>query len=221
MSKNGKLKKQKLWGRSAAPAAGSPKRAAHMSHIKQFFERRYGIKNRVTKGKFNKAGRFIHKPNWSSWLEYEPNPEAAVHEFAHLWLANVGQPLAKVQADMDAQFGFVISQYGFMKQKRSLFEILPMAVEQVLRRRLGLPASRKSVKVGNKVRTCVETGEPCGPVVDGVQYIRSARNLDAGAKRRIQEIDLGILVFDGLKWVKGRSIDARINARALAKGAKL
>ena len=221
MSKNVRIQKRKIWGRSAAPANGTDMRAKHMNFIQNYFEGVHGISNAVTNGKYNQAGKYIMKPSWDDGVEYEPNPEAAVHEFAHLWLAPVGRKLANIQADMDAEFGEVISKFGFMKQKRSLYEILPMAVEQVLRRRLGLPASRKAVHVGNSVRTCVETGRECGPVVNGYQFIRSARNLDAKARERIEAIDLGLLVFNGTAWEHGRSIDARINARALAKGAKL
>ena len=212
MGKNAKIQRAKIFGKTAQPAAGSDLRTKHMSHIKRAFAK-WGIKSRVTKGKLNKAGKHIMKPDWTKGvLEYEPNPEAALHEFGHLCLVAPNVPLAQVQRDMDAQFGFVISQYGFMKQKRSLFEILPMAMEQKLRRRLGLPPSHKSTK---QARTCVETGELCGPVVRGQQLIRSARNLDAGALRQLEMIDLGILKWTAQGWQRASNVDAKINARAL------
>jgi hypothetical protein len=218
MGKNAKIQRAKIFGKRADPQG--PKKELHMSHFKSVTFRLFRIKSRVTSGKINKAGKHILKPDWTKGvLEHEPNPEAAVHELAHLFLAPEGQGLAKIQRDMDAQFGFVISQYGYMKQKRSLFEIMPMAMEQKIRRRFGLPPSLKYTK---SVRTCLETGELAGPVVNGRQLIRSARNLDVGALRRLAEIDLGILKFCAKSgWVESNDVNARINRRALKMGCKV
>lgn len=219
MSKNAKLQRARIFGTSAKPAIG-PLREKHMRHIRNFFKATWGLKSRVTKGKFNKAGKFILKPDWTKGvLEYEPNPDAAVHEFAHLVLAPALTPLAQVQRDMDAQFGYLISEYGYMQQKRSYFEILPMGMEQKLRRRLGLPATVVKVKAGRKPRVALETGLPCAVKVGRFELIRSARNLDAGCLERLSMIDSGELVWTSKGWVEGTSIDAKINRRARLKGA--
>ena len=74
---NQKIKK--VFGAAASPAAQTKQRLKHMGWIKRQFKLKYGIKNRITKGKTNQNGKFIKKPDWTTgWLEYEPNPEAAI-----------------------------------------------------------------------------------------------------------------------------------------------
>lgn len=216
MSKNVKLQKQKLFGKTAQPNANTEMRQKHMSHIKSQLMSMFGIKNRVTKGKLNASGKHIDKPDWTTgWLEYEPNPEAAIHEVGHLFLTKLGMSLAKSQNEMDAQFGFVNSHYGYMKQKRSYFEVMPMAMEQKIRRRLGLPASQKSVKAQGRARTSIEDGTVIAVRFCDKDLIRSSRNLDAKCLERLEMIDNGELVYDTKTgWVKSNSIDAKINRRA-------
>lgn len=219
MSKNAKLQRKAIFGSNAKPSMG-PLREKHMKHIRDFFKAAWGLKSRVTKGKFNKAGKHILKPDWTKGvLEYEPNPDAAVHEFAHLVLAPALTPLTQVQRDMDAQFGYLISEYGYMQQKRSYFEVLPMGMEQKLRRRLGLPATVVKVKAGRKPRLSLETGDPIAERVGKFELIRSARNLDNGCLDRLAQIDNGELKWTAKGWVESQSVDARINRRARLKRA--
>lgn len=219
MSKNAKIQKAKVFGKTAQPASKTSLRKKHMEHIKIQLEKRFNLKNRVTKGKMNASGKHIKKPDWTTgWLEYEPNPEAAIHEVGHLFLMPEGMSLAECQKEMDAQFGFVQSNFGYMKQKRSFFEVLPMAMEQKIRRRLGLPASQKFVKSTEK-RTSIENGREIAIQIGDKQLIRCSKNLDKKCLERLQMIDNGELVFDINKgWIKSNSIDAKINRRARLKG---
>ena len=214
--------KQRL-GNTATPTVNSDMRALHMNVIKKYTSK--FIKNRVTKGKVNKSGKHILKPDWTTgWLEYEPNPEAAVHELAHLMLAPLGQPLINIQLDMNKQFGYSIKEFGYMKQKRSLFEVMPMGMEQKLRRRLGLPASLKSIKVDQDapIRTLINDNKT--PIAKRIKtknnkyvdLIRLSGNLDSLSKTKLDYIDLGILKFTAERgWHESNSINAKINKRAL------
>ena len=178
MSKNAKIQKAKVFGKTAQPNANTSMRDKHMTHIKTQLLNMFGVRNRITKGKVNASGKHIMKPDWTTgWLEYEPNPEAAIHEVGHLFLFAEGLPLAESQDEMDAQFGYVQSRLGYMKQKRSYFEVLPMAMEQKIRRRLGLPASTKSVKAQGRARMSIEDGNVIAVRFGDKDFIRSSRNL--------------------------------------------
>lgn len=215
--------KKKL-GKTSIPSVNSPLRAKHMNVINKFGSK--FVKNRVTQGKINKSGKHIMKPDWTTgFLEYEPNPDAAVHELAHLFLADIGMSLADIQRDMDQQFGYSITEFGYMQQKRTLFEVMPMGMEQKIRRRLGLPASMKHIKVESldaPIRVLAEDSKTpiakriktkTGQVID---LIRLSSNLDRTANKRLELIDLGILKFDSKRgWHESNSIDAKINKRTL------
>ena len=225
--KNKTIQRNKVFGKTAMPSSKSAMRDKHMKHIQEFVKRFFGIDNRVTKGKYNSAGKFIKKPDWTTgFLEYEPNPDAAVHEIAHLALATEGLGLGDIQKDMDAQFGFCQSSFGYMQQKRSIFEVFPMGMEQLLRRRMGLPASTKFVKVDESTPVRVAAEDNKTPIAKRINkngklidLIRLSSNLDAGARERMEMIDNGEIVFDLHKgWVESNTIDAKINRRArLAK----
>jgi hypothetical protein len=226
VNKNAKIQKTKIFGKNSSPAAGSKLRAKHMDHIETMIYRLFGLKNRVTPGKLNAAGKHIKKPDWSSgWLEYEPNPDAAVHELGHLVLAARGLGLGAIQRDMDSQFGYSQSVNGYMKQKQSIFETMPMGAEQKLRRVLGLPANRScvAVKPGDAPRRELESGRECANRVrlkngKTVDLIRCSKNLDAAALERIDMILSGELIFSPLRgWIQSNSIDAKINRRARLK----
>lgn len=211
--------KQEIFGTNSMPPANSEMRKKHMRQINRFIKKQFGLKNRVTKGKYNSAGKFIEKPDWSTgYLEYEPNPDAAVHELAHLILAPMGMSLADIQKDMDAQFGYVQSTHGYMKQKRTLFEVLPMGMEQKLRRLMALPASTKFVKVDENapVRTGIETGMPIAVRYDNKDFIRCAKNLDAKCLERLEMVLNKEILFDVKKgwYYNNKCIHARINRRA-------
>lgn len=231
MSKNKKIQRDKVFGRTSMPNAGSNMRDKHMRHIQFYIESFLGIPNGVTDGKINAKGELILKPNWDNeTLDYEPNPDAAVHEIAHLFLAPLGVSLKQYDNEMREQFGHIIKTYGYLKQKRSLFEVLPMAMEQKIRRLLGIPASDKHIKLRSrfdKPRTCLETGEVITDRVSRngkwIDLIRCSRLLDAGCLERLEMILNGEIYFDVAKgWLYNSSIDAKINRRArLANKTKL
>lgn len=212
------MSKEKVFGNNSMPAAKSNMRKKHMKHIAKFIETRFGLKNRVTKGKLNSAGKHIDKPDWTTgWLEYENNPDAAVHELAHIFLAPMGMSLAEIQKEMDSQFGFCQSVHGYMQQKRSLFEVLPMAMEQKIRRLMGLPASTKFVKVNpdSPERIGVETGLPIAVRVGNKDFIRCSKNLDAKCLERLEMILNKEIIFDKNKgWYYSSDVNAKINRRA-------
>jgi len=219
-SKNKRIRMKQVWGSKSSPSSRSNMRQKHINHIINYLGDRFGLSARVTPGKLNKSGKFIKKPDWGTGhLEFEPNPDAAVHELGHLFLSNA--PLKMYQNEMDSQFGYVISEYGYMKQKSSLFEILPMAMENKIRRRLGLPAYSTGLPLKDKPRTCVETGERYGVIVGDRELIRLSRNLDKGCLDRLQMIDNGELVYNpSVGWTESDSIDARINRRARLKATR-
>lgn len=217
--------KQQIFGTNSMPPVNSEMRKKHMKQINIFIKKQFGLKNRVTKGKHNSAGKFIMKPDWSTgYLEYEPNPDAAVHELAHLILAPMGLGLSEIQKEMDSQFGFVQSNHGYMKQKRTLFEVLPMAMEQKLRRLMGLPASTKFIKVKetDQIRTGVDTGMPIAVRVGNKDLIRSSRNLDNKCLERLEMVLNKEILFDSNKgwYYNNKCVHARINKRARLSKAK-
>jgi hypothetical protein len=219
-----------IFGTNPQPPLSSSMRAKHMEHIQCFILERLHLDNEVTPGKINASGKLIKKPNWEyGKLTYEPNPDAMVHEIAHLILAPNNMGLAEYDNEMRRQFGEVNSKYGYMKQKRSLYETIPMGLEQKLRRRMGLPPSQKHVKVDKNtpIRTAVETGEPIAVRLlnaagQGRDLIRLSQNLNAAALTRLEQFDNGEIEFCAINgWTERQDINAKINRRARLKGIKI
>lgn len=210
--------KQQIFGTNSMPPANSKMRQKHMSHIKSWILNSLNLKNRVTKGKLNASGKHIMKPDWTTgYLEYEPNPDAAIHEIAHVFLAPMGVSLGDIQKEMDAQYGYSQKTHGYQQQKRTVFEVLPMAMEQKIRRLMGLPASTKFVKVqkGQGPRLGIDTNQPIAVRVGDKDLIRCSKNLDAGCLERLEMILNGEIKFDKTKgWQYSNNIDAKINRRA-------
>lgn len=118
------------------PAAGSPMRAKHMAQIVNYFKTRYNQDLNPSGGKINpKTGERrdeapevgVDKPDWRSgqW-EAQSNPDAQVHEGAHLEIMPEGTDLPGGQTLMDKQYADVQRDYGYMKQKQSQHEVQPM-----------------------------------------------------------------------------------------------
>lgn len=213
--------KTNIFGTNSMPSANSEMRKKHMLHIKNWIENSLGLKNRVTKGKINASGKHIMKPDWTTgFLEYEPNPDAAIHEIAHVFLAPMGVSLADIQKEMDSQFGFSQSYYGYMKQKRTVFEVLPMAMEQKIRRIIGLPASTKFVKVKphDPPRLGIDTKQPIAVRVGDKDFIRCSKNLDKKCIERLDMILNGEIKFCKDKgWHYSNDINAKINRKMRIK----
>jgi len=231
MSKNAKIQKAKIFGKNSCPGPKSKHRDQHMRLIQNWVFKRLNVESGVTPGKINAKGQLIDKPNWDNeTITWENNPDAAVHELGHVFLMPIETSLKQHDAEMRAQFGQVIRQFGFMQQKRSIFEIMPMGMEQKIRRRMGLPANRSHIVVesGAPPRLELETGRPCANRVKTktgktIDLIRCSKNLDFGALERLKQIDNGELVFKpGVGWTESQSIDAKINRRArLANRSKV
>lgn len=249
-AKNVKEQKEKVWGRTSQPSAKSPQREKHMEHIRDYAQRRYGLEMKPSGGKVDvKTGQRraenpevgVDKPDWrSGQLEAQANPDAMVHELGHLEIMPPGVGLEQGQTYMDKQYADVQRQHGYMKQKQSQGEIQPMGVEQLLRRRMGLPANRSAVPVKSAdapPRMAVDTGTlagtrvPMGQTKQGqtkyADLIRQSRFVSPENRERVDKIDRGELVYDKQKgWVKPdisskeglkQNINALINVRAREK----
>lgn len=228
-SKNVREQRAKVFGTQSQPPKGSPMREKHMEHIRDYVKRKYGLELKSSGGKWDEEtqGRRsdspevgVDKPDWRSGnLEAQDNPEAQVHELAHLEELPEGTDLPEGQRRMDQQYTDVQQNYGYMKQKRSQGEIQPMAMENPIRRRMGLPATDISVPVkpGEGPRTAVDTGGPAAiRVQEGNKQkdlIRQSRLRDPENVDKQRQIDEGILTWTDKGWAPGTTPDAKINAR--------
>lgn len=153
-SKNVREQKKKVFGTNAAPPKDSDMQKKHISHIKDFAKKFLDLIIYPSGGKIDpKTGKRrdedpekgVDKPDWrSGHLEAQWNPDAIIHELAHLMLLPPGVGLEEGQKLMDKQYADVQRNYGYQKQKRSMGEVQPMAAEQLIRRHLGLPANKNS-----------------------------------------------------------------------------
>lgn len=242
-SKNIREQRRKVWGSKSQPGAKSKMRPKHMEHIKQFANNFLGLDLNPSGGKIDPktgerrdkdAKKGIDKPDWrSGQFESQWNPEAAVHEIAHIMLLPEGVGLEEGQQLMDKQYSDVQQQYGYMKQKRSQHEVQPMAAEQLIRRAMGLPASQVSVpaKKDDPPRTAVEdpsqeiaTRVKSGKTRSGedkyVDLIRQSKNLHPEHRERLHKIFTGQLKFNpDTGWIPNEGADAKINARAMNERA--
>jgi hypothetical protein len=226
-AKNAKEQKEKIFGTKAQPGANSDMRAKHLAAIKEFFQKRYNVPVRETPGKLNAQGKLIDKPDWRTGnLEYQDNPEAAVHEGGHFEQMPPGTTMQEHQAQMDRNFGITNRDYGYLSGKQTQFEIQPMAAENLLRRRMGLPATTVSVKgqdaKGKELppRMARDTHTPAAVRVKdhkGIvkDLIRQSRLLSPENREQTDMIDRGELIHEPqVGFVPGSSPDSRINQRA-------
>lgn len=228
-SKNVREQRAKVFGTQSQPPKGSAMRQKHMEHIRDYVKRKYGLELQSSGGKWDEKtqGRRsdnpevgVDKPDWrSGQLESQDNPEAQVHELAHLEELPEGTDLPEGQRLMDRRYADVQKEHGYMKQKRSQGEIQPMAMENPIRRRMGLPATDIStpVKPGQEPRTAVDTGEPAAVRVPQgnkeVDLIRQSRLRSPENVERQRQIDEGILTWTDKGWAPGTTVDSKINAR--------
>lgn len=220
-SKNVREQRKEVFGTQSTPPKGSPMREKHIDHIKQFAQKFLGMDLQPSGGKINEATGMrrnakpkigIDKPDWRSGvLESQWNPDAIVHEIAHLMLLPPGVGLEAGQKLMDKRYGEVQTQYGYMQQKRSEHEVQPMAAENIIRRHLGLPATKVGIAVGKDPfavpeRTQVE--DPSRLIANRVplrtsrgdikwmDLIRQSKFLSPDNKQRLEAIFSGKLKFD-------------------------
>lgn len=194
--------RKKIYGSSSSPS-NPEMREKHIEQIKDFAKKLLAITILPSGGKIDsKTGKRrdkdaeagVDKPDWRSGkLESQWNPDAMVHELAHLLLLPPSMGLKQAQAYMDKQYSEVQKQHGYMKQKRSQGEIQPMAAEQVIRRHLGLPANQNSVPVkeGDAPRMSVDTNELAGTRIQKgnktVDLIRQSRFLSPENRQMLEE----------------------------------
>lgn len=218
MSRNVREQRAKVFGTKANPSLGSSMRDKHIEHISRFARRFLNLDLQPSGGKIDpatgdrksenpKVG--VDKPDWRSGkLEAQWNPEAIIHEIAHLMLLPMGVGLKEGQQLMDKEYGRVQSQHGYMQQKRSQGEVQPMAAEQIIRRHLGLPASKigipvelpddpprvsvedPNVVIGNRVPQKTRSGE-----TKWVDLIRQSKFLNPENRQRLDDIFSGKITF--------------------------
>lgn len=229
-SKNVREQKKKVFGTQAQPAKGSALREKTMSHLQDFVKRRYGLDLQPSGGKISEeTGERrdespevgVDKPDWRSGkFEAQWSPDAAVHEAAHLELMPEGVDLPGGQRLMDQQYADIQREHGYMKQKRSSFEKEPMALENPIRRRAGLPPTRRDVpvKAGDPARTTVDTGEPAAVRVQRgkklVDQMAHAKLMRPESRQRQEDIDQGIVRYSPTEgWHPSDESDALVNLR--------
>ena len=179
-------------------------------------------KNVARKAKgLKKIPRVDPKPDWRNkegFLESQPSPDALVHEMAHINWAPEGMPLPEIQTDMDQRHIDNQKKYGYMQNKRTAGEIQPMALENPLRREVGLPANRTTKPV-KQYEATHDFGTP--RFVEGkdkkgqtAYYDRQSRLMHPETRERLEQIREGSLKFNPQKgWEKPNDINATINLR--------
>ena len=226
-SKNVRIQRKAVWGTNPNPPKTSKMGQKHINHIKEFAKKFLNLELHPSGGKIDvetgerrsddpKIG--TDKPDWrSGQLEAQWNPDAIIHELAHLMLLPKGVGLVAGQQLLDKQYGEVQSKHGYMQQKRSQYEVQPMAAEQLIRRFLGLPASRNSVptRMEGKKKFYLENDPPRVSVEDPnvvigtrvkqgttktgedkwVDLVRQSRNLTPENKQRMEDVFSKRLVF--------------------------
>lgn len=164
------------------------------------------------------------KPDWRSGnLETQPSPDAAVHELAHLILAPEQTTLPEFQTEMDRKWGESQSKYGHQQQKRTQGEIQPMALENPIRREMGLPANRTTKPVSQQQYAHDDPEQP--RFVEGKDpkgkkafYDRQSRLQTPETRERMEQVREGSLKFNPeTGWEKASDVNALINLRGRGK----
>jgi len=222
-SKNVREQRADVFGTKDQPPAGSEMREKHMKHISKFAQDFLQLKIHPSGGKwdekknkrrpgYDKPGE--DKPDWRSGrLEAQWNPNAMIHEIAHLMLLPKGVGLKAGQSLMDKQYSDIQSQYGYMKQKKHSAEVQPMAAEQLIRRYLGLPANKYYTEAEGKdappymsvedppqvIGTRVNIGKKKEKWVD---LVRQSRFLTPENRQRIEDVLSRKIIFHPLQgWI--------------------
>jgi hypothetical protein len=160
------------------------------------------------------------KPDWRSGnIETQPSPDAAVHDLAHLDLAPEGVTAPEMQDLMDRKWGESQKKYGHMQQKKIQGEIQPMALENPLRRELGLPANRTTKPVTENQTALDDPNQQ--RFVQGKDskgrpafYDRQSRLMNPETRERLTQIREGSVKFDPKGgWQPSSDVNALINLR--------
>jgi hypothetical protein len=235
-SKNIKAQRKKLFGTQGNPNPKSKFGQKQIEQQKKFSQLRYKKDIVPSKGKINqktgerKVGSIegTDKPDWRGGnLESQWNPGAITHEFGHLEQMPEGRTPHQHQTVMDKEVGESVKMGGGPTASfKHPSEVQARAVENPLRRRMGLPPLTTNVKVKENEPKRIVIGTEDQPAAvryedkkgQLVDQLKSGKLLSPEMKERTDMIDSGELAFDPNKntWVKGTSIDSKINARARA-----
>lgn len=238
-SYNVRAQRKKVFGAASQPSAGSAMREKHIGHIQKFVKDFLNLDLEPSGGKIDpKTGQRrdespkvgIDKPDWrSGQFESQWNPEAIIHEIAHLMLLPKGMGLKAGQAWMDRNFAESNKLYGWQQGKYTQNEVQPMAAEQLIRRMMGLPASQVSVPVKSPddpprmavdqpdmvIGTRVKQGKTRSGDDKWVDLIRQSRFLTPENKQRLEDVFTKKIVFHPVHgWVDSNSLHAKIYHRA-------
>ncbi len=249
MAKGGKVERAKLFGERGNPGKNSVKGKAQMQALIRAAAKRYGLEVVPSKGKIdeetgerkgfdpNQVGGKL-KPDWRSGeFESQMNPQAISHEMGHLEIAEEGKKLPTLQRDMDKNFAETASEFGG-RQKQTQGEIQPMAMENPLRRRAGVPAfarpqyndptmgkGKEPITEDSPERQALDTGEKYAQRLHdpetGEMYdlIGLSKNASPPNLERLMAVDEGSMKFGkGKGWQKASTPDALINLRGRGQG---
>jgi hypothetical protein len=147
-SKNVRAQREKVFG-GWKTKPDSPQRERQIQQISDFAQRKLNTPVRRAPGKKNKAGKIIDKPDLrTGYIEHIGNPDSLIHEIGHIMHAPDKMSLSDFQDWMDDLYGrqnqpVERGGIGYKQQSRGKPEYEATAIENHLRRRLGLPAHQK------------------------------------------------------------------------------
>ena len=191
-------------------------------------------------GKKTKAGHYVNKPSMSNLrnnLQHTGTPDSIIHEIAHLIYHGVLLSPKNKNADgslphfqqgfqrqLDNILGEIQKQYGYGQQWRTVHESVPLAIEQKMRRFMGLPAHQKKASPSNPQKQWAldvpnkkivhEIKNPKGKTV---WLSGKTANIPPDVLENIDKILTGELSYTSKEGFKeGTSIGAKIGSRARA-----
>jgi hypothetical protein len=226
------------------------------TYVQGLAERGINIEDKL--GKKTKAGIYVNKPGFSNPrdnIQHTGTTDSAIHELAHLIFhgalssdrdkerTSVQGPLPHFQQgfqkQLDEILGDIQRKYnqedeggeGYGKQWQTAHEYIPLAIEQLIRRHLGLPAHQK--KVAEQKVDGVKTLKPekqfavDAPNKQIVHVVKDksgkdvyltgkTANITPDVKQKFEQIvDKKELKYNPAEgFVQGTSPDAKINIRA-------
>lgn len=175
------------------------------------------------------------KPDWrSGQLESQRHIGAKVHELSHLEEMQPGLSLPQMQEKMDEGSSIAGKKYGGAA-KQTEMEIIPMAIENLLRRRAGIPTfgrpqttdprhSKIPLTQDSPPRISRDTGRPYATRVKDdkgqpVDLIAQSKNVTPQIRQKMKDVDEGTLKFHPQRgWYEADDTDALINLRAQGRG---
>jgi hypothetical protein len=177
------------------------------------------------------------KPDWrSGQFQAQRHVGAKAHEMGHLEISPENKPIGDLQTVMDEGSSIAGSKYQGMP-KQTEYEVQPMAAEEAIRRRAGIPQfnrpqygdprrghATEELTEQSPERTTLDTGRKYGKRLkdkEGKLYdlVGMSSNLSDVNRQRMKDIDEGILTFHPEHgWQQSQSPDALINLRAQGRG---